>query len=194
LALSVPLSRFASQVGGGSAFYVRRHCMEYPLFFIFWAAIISLGLNKRRPLIAKFIIAIGCVSLMATVITYFYTRHFISHAQRTSGTVVEIREKTDAENSICDYAIIFRFQDASGLPHTVSSTIFASVHAGDSITVLYPSDDPQNARINRFWQVWRLPIIFGICGSIELLFGLIVLYWRMIKAQFRRQTQNAPVA
>jgi len=168
--------------------------MEYTLFIIFWAAIISLGLNKRRPLIAKFIIALGCVSLMATVVTYFYTRHFISHAQRTSGTVVEIREKTDAANSILHYAIIFRFQDASGLPHTVSSAVFASVHVGDSITVLYPSDDPGNARIDRFWQVWRLPILFGIGGGIELSVGLIVLYWCMTKAQFGRQRQNAPVA
>ena len=161
--------------------------MEYILFIIFWAAIISLGLNKRRPLIAKFIIALGCASLTATVITYLDTRHFISHAQRTSGTVVEMREKTDGANDIIDYAIIFRFQDASGLPHTVSSAVFASVHAGDSITVLYPSDDPQNARIDRFWQVWRLPILYGIGGSIELFVGLIVLNWRRIKAPFRRQ-------
>jgi hypothetical protein len=168
--------------------------MEYTLFLIFWAAVICLGLNKRRPLIAKFIIALGCASLMAAVITCFYTWHFISYAQRTSGTVIDVHETTDAENTILNYAIIFRFQDAGGLPHTVSSAVLASVHVGDSVTVLYPGEDPQNARIDRFWQVWRLPILFGIGGSIELLVGLIVLNWRMIKARFTRQTQNAPAA
>ena len=29
MALSVPLSRFTSRVGGGSAFFVRRHCASY---------------------------------------------------------------------------------------------------------------------------------------------------------------------
>jgi hypothetical protein len=158
-------------------------------FFIFWMAIISLGFNKRRPLIAKFIIAIGCASLMAAVITGFYTWHFVRHSKRTNGTVVEVREVTDAENAIINYAITFHFQDTSGLPHTGSSGIFASLHAGDGIKVLYSGDDPQKARIDSYWQVWCLPSEFGICGSIELFVGFMVLYWRRMKARFSERVK-----
>ena len=43
MALAVPLSRFTSRVGGGSAFFVRRHFMRYLFLICFGSAVLATG-------------------------------------------------------------------------------------------------------------------------------------------------------
>jgi hypothetical protein len=150
--------------------------------------------GTRRPTIAWVIICLGCAALLGALGTMLYTWHFTSVAQRASGTVVEMREQTDKDSGSTSYAPTFHFQDASGSPHTVSSSFFSSpqeFHVGDVVTVLYRRDDPQSARIDSYWQVWGLPSLLGIGGCIELPIGLIVLFWPKIIVRFRGQTANA---
>lgn len=150
--------------------------------------------GTKRPVIAKLVIGMGCAVLVGALATALHTWHFTQIAQRTSGTVIEMRQQTDKDSGSVSYAPTFRFLDAAGAPHTVSSSFYSSppeFHVGDSVTVLYRSDDPQTARIDSYWQVWGLPSLLGIIGSIELPVGLIVLFWPKITGRFRRESPHA---
>jgi hypothetical protein len=150
--------------------------------------------GMKRPVIAKLVIGMGCAVLVGALATALHTCHFTRIAQRTRGTVIEMRQQTDKDSGSVSYAPTFRFPDAAGAQHTVSSSFYSSppeFHVGDSVAVLYRSDDPQTARIDSYWQVWGLPSLLGIIGSIELPVGLIVLFWLKITGRFRRESPHA---
>lgn len=153
--------------------------------------------GSQRPTIAKLVIGLGCAAMVGALAATLHTWHFTRVAHRTDGAVIEMRTQTDKDSGSVSYAPTFRFQDASGIQHTVSSSFYSSppeFHVGDAVTVLYRSDDPQTARIDSYWQVWGLPSLLGIIGSIQLPVGLIVLFWPRITARFRGQTPNAQAA
>ena len=153
--------------------------------------------GTRRPTVAWVVIILGCAALVGALGTMLYTWHFTRVAERTSGTVIEMREQTDKDSGSICYAPTFRFQDAGGSPHTVSSGVFSSppeFHVGDVITVLYRRDAPQDARIDSYWQVWGIPSLLGIGGCIELPVGLSMLFWPKIIGRFRGRTPNAKAA
>ena len=153
--------------------------------------------GTRRPIIAWFLIALGCAALAGALGTMLYSWHFISVAQRTIGAIVEMREQTDKDSGLTSFAPTFRFQDASGSTHTVASDFFSSppeFHVGDSATILYHPSAPEDARIDSYWQIWGLPSLFGIGACIELPVGLIVLFWPKIFGRFGRKASDAQVA
>jgi hypothetical protein len=153
--------------------------------------------GSQRPTIAKLVIGLGCVALVGALATALHTWHFTRDAQRAGGAVIEMRQQTDKDSGSVSYAPTFRFQDASGTQRTVSSPFYSSpseFHVGDSVTVLYRSDDPEAARIDTYWQVWGLPSLLGIIGSIQLPVGLIVLFWPRITSRFRGPTLHAQTA
>ena len=150
--------------------------------------------GTKRPVIAKIVIGLGCAALIGALATALHTWHFTRIAQRTSGAVIEMRQQTDKDSGSVSYAPTFRFQDATGAQHTVSSSFYSSppeFHVGDSVTVLYRGDDPQTARIDSYWQVWGLPSLLGIIGSIELPVGIVVLLWPKITGRFGGKAAHA---
>ncbi|HXC35501.1 MAG TPA: DUF3592 domain-containing protein [Candidatus Acidoferrales bacterium] len=120
---------------------------------------------------------IGGLSLLVAVGSWIHLLHFTHVAVHTTGVIIEMREHAGKNGSIT-YAPTFRFQDSKGLEHTVSSTVSESPPAyniGDNVPILYISSEPQSARIDRFLQLWALPILTAIGGSFFLLVGLIVI-------------------
>ncbi len=139
---------------------------------------------------------VGCLSLLVSLGSWIYLLHFTHVAIHTSSTVVEMRKQTDNDGNIF-YAPTFRFRDSVGVQHTVSSAVGESppaYHVGDKVPVLYIRSDPQDARIDSFWQVWALPILAAIGGGIFLLIGLIMIYWPKFTGSLRGQTPQAPAA
>jgi Protein of unknown function (DUF3592) len=130
---------------------------------------------------------VGSLSLLVALGSWIYLSHFIHVAMHATGIVIEMREHT-ADNGDISYAPTFRFRDAAGVQHTVSSAVSESppaYHVGDKVPVLYISSDPQSARIDSFWQIWALPILTAIGGGIFLLIGLIVVSWPKIVGRLR---------
>jgi hypothetical protein len=70
-------------------------------------------------------------------------------AEHTEGKVIEI------------------IQD--GLPSLV-----VEYHVGDTLTVFYDADDPENARLDLFLQLWLGTILMGGLTSIVLLAAILI--------------------
>ena len=143
-----------------------------------------------RSGVAKIVVGLGCAVLLGALISLVHTWRFTRVAQRAVGEVVAMRGTTDTENGGISYAPTFRFQDAGGSQHTVSSTLYSSppeFQLGDRVQVLYRSDDPGVARIDSYWQVWGLASVLGILGAVTSVGGLAVLNWPCVLVRFRGQ-------
>ena len=136
-----------------------------------------------------FIQIIGCCSLVAAIIalsasifSYWHTQKFVDSAQRTKGAVSALTQKP-GDN--CYYPI-FVFEDAQGNKHHVESLSGsnpAAYSVGDSVTVLYEADKPDNAEIDTFLNVWIWPVAFAGFGVLNLLFGLGLIVFAVLRKQ-----------
>jgi hypothetical protein len=161
------------------------------------AAIKIYGRRHSFVVFGRLATILGSLSLLVAFGSWIYTLHFTHVAAHTSGMVIEMQQQTDKDTGSVSYAPTFRFQDAAGVQHTVSSGFFQSppeFHVGDAVSVLYLSDAPQTARIDSFWQVWGLPSLAGLLGSFTLFVGLIVTFWPNIIGLFRGRSVHAPAA
>lgn len=150
--------------------------------------------GTKRPLIAKIVIGLGCAALVGSIAISLHTWHFTRTALRTSGTVIQLIEKTNKESDSFSHAPMFRFLDADGSEHTVVSSVSSSTpefHVGDRVEVLYREDSPKSARIDSFRQIWGLPCVFGIIGFLELAIGLVMHFLPKVTGLFRRQSPDA---
>lgn len=145
--------------------------------------------GAKNPLVPKLFIGTGCVLLVAASATAIHTWHFTRTAQRTTGTILEMRQKTDKGSGDVTYAPTFQFEDAAGAQHTVASSFYSSppeFHAGDNVSVLYRPDAPRRARIVSFRQLWALPIVLGVMGVVAVPLGVILLKRNTPPAEARR--------
>ncbi|OQB90703.1 MAG: hypothetical protein BWX84_01763 [Verrucomicrobia bacterium ADurb.Bin118] len=145
--------------------------------------------GAKNPLVPKLFIGTGCVLLVAASATAIHTWHFTRTAQRTTGTILEMRQKTDKGSGDVTYAPTFQFEDAAGAQHTVASSFYSSppeFHVGDNVSVLYRPDAPRRARIVSFRQLWALPIVLGVMGVVAVPLGVILLKRNTPPAEARR--------
>jgi len=145
--------------------------------------------QQAKPrLLGRLLVVLGGAALLGALGVTLYTWHFIRVAQRTDGAVIEMREQVDKDSGSIRYAPTFQFQDATGSPHTVSSSLYSSppeFQVGDRVPVLYRQDNPQSARIASYWQVWGGSTLLGIGGGLELMVGFGILFWPKMISRFR---------
>ncbi|MEP7355890.1 MAG: DUF3592 domain-containing protein [Anaerolineales bacterium] len=99
---------------------------------------------------------------------------------RADGTVVAMDESNDDDGTT--YAPIVGYE-VDGERYEMNSHNYSSppaYHVGQKVTILYNLADPNTARIDSFWDLWLLPIIFiglavpfGLIFNAAMLFGLI---------------------
>ncbi len=120
--------------------------------------------------------------LACAVITVGQTVRFMLVAQPGIGTVIEVATKTDSEGY--DSAIpTYVYVDYQGVKHASSPTMATSgneFRVGDKIQIIYRSDDPSRALINRYEYVWGNESALAVCGSVLLLVSLLNYFWPQI--------------
>jgi hypothetical protein len=149
--------------------------------------------GTRGNIAGRILCIVGSLSLVVALCMTLYSWHFTHVAQHASGTVIEMREQKDKDGAV-SHAPTFRFQDSTGIEHTVSSSFFQeppAFHVGESVPILYLGDDPETARIDSFWQVWGLPSLIGIESIVALAIGLTLTFWPKIVRRFKGQTACA---
>lgn len=144
------------------------------------------GVRKRRSaraILAVVFTSIGLASGLASGISAAVIAQSISADRYADGTVVDI---TDTGKS---YAPIVEFRPASGTPARFTSQLGSNPPAfsvGERVRVRYDPANPQDARIDQYWQIWFLPTAFGAFGA-PFLFGGIAFGVMTLSARRRAQ-------
>ena len=144
---------------------------------------------SNRPLYGRLLIGAGSVCFVVAIGASLYSWNFIRTARQTTGTVIKMREQTDNESGGKSYAPVFSFKDTAQGEHTITSSFYAypPLHrVGDSVSVLYQPDAPDNARIDGFWYHWGVTTLSGIFGVVLTVIGTVVLHWTRIAARLGR--------
>ena len=76
------------------------------------------------------------------------------------------------------YYPIFTFQDSNGRTHEITSSSGQNPPAykvGDTVTVLYQSEQPEDAKLDRFFDVWGWAAMLCGFAVVDVLVGLGML-------------------
>ncbi|MEV6806784.1 DUF3592 domain-containing protein [Streptomyces sp. NPDC051132] len=110
---------------------------------------------------------------------------YLTDAERARGTVVDLEWRTDHGHSAgrrrgdddpVAYAVV-AFTSADGTRRTFEDSGGSNPPAyekGEQVEVLYRADSPEDARINGFFSLWLLPLIFGGAGLLIMTAGAVV--------------------
>jgi hypothetical protein len=136
--------------------------------------------STRHPVTGWLFAIIGDLGLLVASGTWLYTLHFTRAALHTNGTVIAMREATGSGSGPRTFAPTFRFRDAAGIEHVVTSNVYqrrGAFQVGDTVAVLYLRDSPQAARLDSFWQVWGMSTVLGMIGCMALTIGFAMVFW-----------------
>jgi hypothetical protein len=132
--------------------------------------------SVNRYAVGCFLALASCLSFLMALAFGLHTWNFRRTALRAPGEVIELRRQSD-EGDIT-YRAVFRFKDAIGKEHTVTSSNNmkpASHRVGDRVAVLYRADKPDDARIDSYWELWlepTIPALIGVGFALWFFFAL----------------------
>jgi hypothetical protein len=171
------------------------------LIFLLLGTVIGFGLGcyhtrreaagVKRSVWGMLLVIIGGVCLVVDLGVSLFDWHFVHVASYANGKVVAKSERADQDSGSICYAPTFRFQDATGVSHTVASSFFnfpPEFHVGDRAPVLYLSSDPQVACIDTFEALWEFSIYLAFFGGATLSIGMKV----MAQSRIIVPTKNDP--
>jgi hypothetical protein len=128
------------------------------------------------------VLVVGVLAVAVGVVMFAQSRRFYASALHAPGKIVELEQKRDRKE--ITIFPVFSFVDQAGVSHVVHSKWgyptnwwwLARRHAvGDDVEVIYPPDDPENAKLNNFLSVWGWTILFGGGGTV--LAGAGIVLW-----------------
>lgn len=117
------------------------------------------------------------IAIMVALTLWFGWRgvRLTTQGESTIGRVVEMEESSDGEGGCCVYSPIVEFS-ANGRPVRFESGNASSPPAyrvGQEVKVLYNPQDPSDASINSFYELWLVP---AILAPVDVLL-FVILNW-----------------
>ncbi len=134
----------------------------------------------------KYLFAIiGLGSVIAGGFAYLGTRAFIADANRADGKVIDlILERGSSNRTSSGTASVYKplviYQTTSGEKIEFLARVGSnppSHHKGDSVIVLYQSENPQGAKIDSFLHLWFTASILGGMGFVFFMVGGGMIAW-----------------
>lgn len=124
------------------------------------------------PVLAKVFLSIGLSLMVGAGVCAAFVAQSNSSTSHADGTVVEL--VPSGSGSSPRYRARVEFTTSTGSHIRFLSTISSNpppAKPGEHVDVLYHLDNPHNATINAYWQVWFLPTLLAIIGAPFLLVG-----------------------
>ena len=118
-----------------------------------------------------FSLAFGGVGFILTALALFFlvrTRSFLGIAQKAQGTVIRMVYSPDSDGG-GGYSPVYTFRTMSGQVIEVTdrlSTNPPQFKEGQIIDVLYDPDNPNSARINKWFNLYFVPMLLGFLGLV----------------------------
>lgn len=150
--------------------------------------------SKNRVIGGYFLLLSAVVLLGIAAISSCLNWNFIHSAIFAKGIVVQMRERRGQDGNIT-YAPVVSFKDANNRVHIIeahSSSSPPSHQLGDVVPVLYRNGEPENGRINEFFEMWGIAAFSGGFGILDFLIGCLLLVWPKIGARSKPSPSIAP--
>lgn len=125
-------------------------------------------------------LALGAALLAGATYMYADTRELVSSAVKVPGTVVDF-ERRSSKGGSTNYPVI-EFVTASGEMHRFTTSGAGDFAKGDSVEVLYYDNDPANARVNVFIELWLGSLALGAFGLLCLGVGIANLLYERARS------------
>lgn len=128
-------------------------------------------------------IAFGSLFLAIGLILAGVSVSYVANGKHARGTVVSMEWRSDggsgkrrANDGPTAYPVV-QFTSADGRSRTFRGSTGSNPPAYDlmeRVEVLYRADSPEDARINSFFSLWLLPLIFGGIGLLIIGIGVTI--------------------
>lgn len=108
--------------------------------------------------------------ILAALALFFWlrTRTFLGTAQKAQGTVIRMVYSSDSEGG-GGYSPVYTFRTMSGQVIEVADNISSNppqFKEGQIIDVLYDPENPNKARINKWFNLYFVPLLLGFLGLV----------------------------
>jgi Protein of unknown function (DUF3592) len=122
-------------------------------------------------------LGVGVVLLVVTAVLVVLTVRFVAEAERADGTVVALDRVEDEDDADLYYPVVkFTTADGRTIEFRSSSGSSPPSHSeGDSVEVLYDPDDPQDARLSGFMDLWFAPLVCAALGTVFTAIGVYIV-------------------
>lgn len=151
---------------------------------------------RSKPLSPKWtLIIMGSIGLVLVIVGAVWGWSSWSFTLRTkpaTGKIegYEARESTTRRNGVTKKKIVnypvFSFKGEKGAEHKVTAGAGQSKSTyaiGEAVPVLYSPENPQEARINNFAQMWMGPVAIGVMGCMFLGIGILIYMIAMARTK-----------
>lgn len=128
-----------------------------------------------------FAVGIGAVLLSMAALIYIRTLLFIRTAQHAKGTVIEMvyrRKNTRSGGKGGGYLPVYQFKTLDGKKITAKDSLSSNpprFQVGQQVDVLYNPNNPHDARINQWLNLYFVPVLLGGLGLLFGGMGIIIV-------------------
>lgn len=142
----------------------------------------------KNILVGIFFSLIGLSILAGDFFITSNTIFFLNNSVKAEGQVVEIIQSRSSDNkAIYSPRVVFIDSVGNEITFTSSlSTNISSYSTGDKVEVFYEKSNPQNARINSFFQIWFATILMSVLGVAFFLGGFSNLVKQVRRSSSRK--------
>lgn len=134
---------------------------------------------------------LGFGMLAVSLFLYTATKEFLKDAVTAQGTVTELVRSKSSDSTTYRPVVEFKTADGSVVEFTSSmGSNPPSFSRGEVVEVFYEEASPEKAKINTFFSLWGLPLIFGSVGLVFFLIGfsmVIFAYFKKKKIAYLKQ-------
>jgi len=127
----------------------------------------------------------GSLALIG-VFLFIRTRIFIGKAQEAKGTVIQMvySRTSSSSGSGGGYAPVYQFRTLDGQTIVKQDSLSSNpprFQVGQEIDVLYESGNPQKARINKWMNLYFVPVLLGGMGLIFGGVGIAIVFPQVLE-------------
>ncbi|MCY1401675.1 hypothetical protein D9M71_167980 [compost metagenome] len=134
---------------------------------------------------------VGVVLLIGGAIAYKSSEEFLLEAVSTPGTVVALVKSRSSDSITYQPVVEFVGNDGKSFDFTSSSgSNPPSYSVGEKVEVLYPPANPQDAKINSFFDLWGGAVVMAVMGGIFFLIGGLIFLIGKLKNRKKEYLQR----
>ncbi|SFO30927.1 Protein of unknown function [Variovorax sp. PDC80] len=133
--------------------------------------------NPQLRTLQKVFGGVGAALFVMALLVAAHTVYFIRSAVHAQGEVIDLLHVESDDDGDGTWKPRVRFRTAAGETIDFESSTSSnppSYEVGEAVRVLHAPGNPRNARIDSFFSLWGMPIVFGAIGTAFLVVVLVL--------------------